>query len=171
MEAPQSTPQETTVQPVPAAIESPEETEEQKQDGKEREAEERSDELRRERLEEIQYRQIDDNKYSFVYDGDEFMFKLPDIFETAKIKSMLSQIAPDALGQRAVSATDLISRTNDLDVLCTSKAVTHLRVLLREAPEGFVPDVYFFGNDEKLFDFGYCILISERRTFEDKKKA
>lgn len=127
------------------------------------------------RLEECEYKEIDDRRYSFTFDGYYFVFRIPALMDKTKIKSILAQVAFSENG--VYSATLEIERSGDLDLVCSTKLLTHMTVLLDRLnkvtdPENPVDSSEFIGNltDPQEFDIGYNILVCEREFMDRKKK-
>lgn len=118
------------------------------------------------RLKECNYKESDGN-YSFEFKTHLFSFRLPNLLEKAKIKSILSQVAYDP-GGGIFSATQEIQGSGDLDLICSTQLLTHMSVLLEPESKDF--DLTALTDIEE-FDLGYLILISEREFIDRKKKV
>ena len=131
------------------------------------EVEKKQQEHLQEKIKECDFKEIDDRRYSFVFEKMLFTFHTPSLIEKTRIKSIHSQIA-FVPGMGTFSSSDEIKGSGDLDLLCSTKLITHTAVLLDEIPKGF--DVEELGDD-KEFKLGYLMLITEREFMERKKKA
>ncbi|MCK5606074.1 hypothetical protein KAR91_29515 [Candidatus Pacearchaeota archaeon] len=130
-------------------------------------AEQKQRELVEKKLKECDFKEVDDLRYSFVFDGGTFVFRVPILLEKTQIKLLLSQIT-SVPGSGLYSATYEIEDKADFHLLCSSKLFTHTTILLDDAPDGF--DANKLGEGD-AFEFGTRILFSESEFIERKKKA
>lgn len=118
------------------------------------------------KLKEADFKEVNDRKYSFMFDDGYFEFRIPTLLEKTKIKLILSQVT-SVPGTGLMSSTYEIEGSGDFDLLCSTKLLTHTQVLLQEAPKDF--DVEKL-DELELFQLGNLILIAEREFIERKKK-
>ena len=120
-----------------------------------------------EKLKECDFKEIDGRRYSFVFSKMLFIFHIPTLMEKTQIKSIHSQIA-FIPGAGIFSSSNEIEGSGDIDLICSSKLITHTTVLLEKIPKDFDVEELDEGDQFKL---GYHILITEREFMERKKKA
>ena len=123
------------------------------------------------KLDECQFDMIDGlngRRYSFIFKGKIFIFRLPVFMESTQIKSILSQITFVPGAGITYSSTDDIEGSGDLDLICSSKLMTHITVLVDKKPDDF--DLEKLDKKDQ-FDLGYLIFITEREFKDRKKKA
>lgn len=130
-------------------------------------AEKKQRELVEGKLKECEFKEIDDRRYSFVFNGGIFSFRTPNLLEKTQIKLLLSQITA-VPGSGLYSATYEIEDKADFHLLCSSKLFTHTAILLDEAPDKFDAEKL---NEGDAFEFGTRLLFSEAEFIERKKKA
>ena len=130
-------------------------------------AEQKQRELVEKRIKECDFKEVDDRKYSFVFDAGLFVFRLPNLLEKTQIKLLLSQIT-SVPGTGLYSSTFEIEDKADFHLLCSTKLYTHTTVLLNKAPEGFDANKL---DEIEAFELGTLILFSEAEFIERKKKA
>ncbi len=153
------------VEPTPEDIKKQEDA--RKAELKRLEAERKHKEYIEKKLKECDFKEVDDRKYSFMFDGEYFQFRIPTLLENTKIKFILSQVT-SIPGHDLISSTYEIEGSGDFDLLCTTKLLTHTKVLMEKAPKDF--DVEKLDEPES-FELGHLILISEREFIERKKKV
>lgn len=107
-----------------------------------------------------------ENSYGFSYEGQPFEFRTPTIFESTRIKAIHSKITNFPGSQGTVSSGFDIYTSGDMDLMYSTKVMTHTAVLMN-IPESF--DINDFG-EEKIYGLGELIFLSESRFFDDKKK-
>ncbi len=130
-------------------------------------AEEKQREFVEKKLKESDFKEVDFHKYSFVFDGGTFVFRIENLLEKTQIKFLLSKIT-SIPGSFIVSSTHEIEGSGDFDLLCAAKLLTHTQVLMDDSPKGF--DANKLGESES-FELGNLILLCEREFIERKKKA
>ncbi len=131
------------------------------------EAERKHKEYIEKKLKECDFKEVDERRYSFMFGGEYFQFRIPNLRENTKIKFILSQVT-SIPGHDLFSSTYEIEGSGDFDLLCTTKLLTHTEVLMEKAPKEF--DVEKLDEPES-FELGHLILMSEREFIERKKKA
>lgn len=131
------------------------------------EAERKHKEYIEKKLKECDFKEVDDRRYSFMFNGGYFEFRFPMLLDKTKIKLILSQVT-SIPGTELISSTYEIEGSGDFDLLCTAKLLTHTKVLMEKAPKDF--DVEKLDEPES-FELGHLILITEREFIERKKKA
>ena len=122
------------------------------------------------KLDECQFDMIDGldgRRYSFIFSDKLFIFRLPSFMESTQIKSILSQITfvPGSGGK--FSSTAEIEGSGDLDLICSSKLMTHITVLVDKKPDDFDLEKL---DEQDQFELGYLIFIAEREFLDRKKK-
>lgn len=130
-------------------------------------AEQKQRELVEKKLKECDFKEVDDLRYSFVFDGGTFIFRIPNLLEKTQIKLLLSQITA-VPGSGLYSATYEIEDKADFHLLCSAKLFTHTLILLDSAPDKFDANKLSEGD---AFELGTFILFSEAEFTERKKKA
>jgi len=110
------------------------------------ETEKKHREHTQEKLKECDFKEIDDRRYSFVFNKMLFTFHIPTLMEKS----------------------NEIEGSGDIDLICSAKLITHTAILLEQIPKDFDVEELSEGDQFKL---GYHILISEREFFERKKKV
>lgn len=129
-------------------------------------AQQRYREFVEKRLKECDFKEVNDRKYSFMFDGGYFEFRIPTLLEKTKIKLILAQVT-SVPGTGLMSSTYEIEGSGDFDLLSSTKLLTHTQVLLEKAPKDFDAEKL---DELELFQLGSLILITEREFIERKKK-
>lgn len=159
------TKKEVTTEPSPEEIKKQEDA--KKAEIERQKAETKQRELVEKKLKECDFKEVDDRKYSLVFNGDVFVFRVPNFLEKTQIKFLLSQITA-VPGAGLYSATYEIEDKADFHLLCSAKLYTHMTILLDKLPKGF--DVNKLSEGD-AFELGTRILFSEAEFVERKKKA
>ena len=107
-----------------------------------------------------------DGTYSFSFENELFEFRIPTLIEKTRIKAILASITRYPGSQATGSSEFDIYTSGDLDLMYSSKAITHTAVLLN-FPEKF--DISTV-EDDKIYDLGELIMMSEKRYNDNKKK-
>jgi len=164
METAPTEPTQETKELSPAEIEKQKVEQEEKEKA---EAEKKFKEFLQEKYKEWDFREEDERRYSFVFNGDRFIFRIPNIEDKVKIKLLLSRVTTiPKTGLRF--STDEIMDSKDLDLIVTAKVLTHTAVLLDEAPKDFNIENL---NDVEQFNLGYQIQWCEVEFMDRKKKV
>ncbi len=118
-------------------------------------------------LKERNFKVVDDNRYSFEFNNLSFTFHTPSFLEKTKIKAILAQVAC-VPGSGVFSSTFEIEGSGDVDLIASTKLLTHISVLLDKIPDGFEIESL---KDTDQFNLGYTIMITEREFLDRKKKV
>lgn len=118
-------------------------------------------------LKKCDFKEVDDLRYSLVFNNGLFTFRIPTLMERTKIKSIMAQIAfvPNS---GIFSAAMEIEGSGDLDLICSTKLITHTAILMDQSPKDF--DLSKLSEGEE-FTLGHYILVCEGEFLERKKKA
>ncbi len=119
-------------------------------------------------LKERNFKVVDDLRYSLEFKDLLFTFHIPSLLEKTKIKSIMSQIAFIPGSRGVFSSTIEIEGSGDVDLISSTKLLTHMSVLLDKIPDGFDLEAL---AEEDQFNLGYAIMLAEREFIERKKKA
>lgn len=123
------------------------------------------------KLEECDFKMVDGldgRRYSFVFKDKIFIFRLPSFMESTQMKSILAQITFVPGAGVTYSSTAEIEGSGDLDLICSSKLMTHITVLVDKKPDDFDLEKL---DEQEQFELGYLIFITEREFLDRKKKA
>jgi hypothetical protein len=140
-------------------------SEEQKQ--KIEEAEKKFQNQIDERLEQCEYQKINDRQYAFIFEKKRFVFHTPNLLENTRIKAILAEVTSFPGASNQFGSTYKINTSADMDLICSTKLLTHTAIL-RDEPEDFNPDDL---DDIQQMDLGYTIFAAEFRFLDEKKKA
>ena len=165
---------------TPQDTEEPTETppEEQADQEKSKELEKEFEEARKQyeehiktKLDECQFDMVDGLsglRYSFIFKKELFIFRLPTFLERTTIKSLISKITFVPGSGVTYSSTAEIEGSGDLDLICSTRLLTHTAVLVDKKPDDF--DIEKLEEDDE-FKLGYLIFITEKEFLDRKKKA
>lgn len=134
--------------------------------------------LRKKILKEIEY-SFDESSYSFKFKDKVYQFKgFPSMMESSKIRAILNSIAPRSITKQ--DAEIAIYMSGDLVFMGSSKAQTHLRVMLLSVVKGdkeesfnadqFCVDENGVIDEAEFSNFGINIMYSEIEFRDSKKK-
>ena len=132
-----------------------------------------------EKIVESKYKEVDNRRYSFEFDGHYFCFRTPSLSEKVRIKSILAFVVQNEVKGVVSSAMEIDSRM-DTDLLSGAKLLTHMSeaVVLDKFhkisdqatvidPKEYVENL----SDGQQFSLGYNILVFEREFLDRKKKV
>ena len=131
------------------------------------EAEHKRREFIEKKIKECEFEEVDALRYSFVFGGGKFIFRIPKLFEKTQIKLILSQIT-SIPGTGLYSSTYEIMGSGDFDLICSTKLLTHVTVLMDDFPKDFDAEKL---DDNESFELGQLILLAEGEFLKRKKKA
>jgi hypothetical protein len=110
--------------------------------------------------------QDSESTYVFEFDNKAFEFRIPTIFEKTKIKAILASITRFPGANLTTSSQFDIYSSGDLDLMYSTKAITHTSVLMNN-PTEFDPETF---GEEKIYGLGELITFAENKFHENKKK-